>query len=64
MLTISWWALGAALVIAGAIAYAMGRMSAAERAEEMRLAQLIILRELSESGDVEMRVSGGERRDE
>ena len=48
----------------GAAAYGLGRWSAELRAERLRFAQLMILRQLSESGEVEVHVAGEERKDE
>lgn len=64
MITISYWVLAAICLGLGAAAYGLGRLSAELRAERLRFAQLMILRQLSESGDVEVRVSGKERQDE
>lgn len=64
MITISYWVLAAICLGLGAAAYGLGRCSAELRAERLRFAQLIILRQLSQDGDVEVRVSGKERQDE
>ena len=64
MITISYWALAAICLGLGAAAYGVGRWSAELRAERLRLAQLLILRQLSESGEVEVHVAGEERKDE
>lgn len=64
MITISYWVLAAILLALGGAAYGLGRWSAELRAERLRFAQLMILRQLSESGDVEVRVRGKERQDE
>ena len=50
MITISYWALAATCLGLGAAAYGLGRWSAELRAERLRFAQLLILRQLSESG--------------
>lgn len=63
MITISYWAL-AAICLGLAAAYGLGRWSAELRAERLRFAQLLILRQLSESGEVEVHVAGEERKDE
>ena len=52
MITISYWALAATCLGLGAAAYGLGRWSAELRAERLRLAQLLILHKLSESGEV------------
>lgn len=64
MITISYWVLAVILLALGGAAYGLGRWSAELRAERLRFAQLIILRQLSQDGDVEVRVSGKERQDE
>ena len=64
MITISYWALAAICLGLGATAYGLGRWSAELRAERLRLAQLLILRQLSESGEVEVHVAGWERNNE
>ena len=64
MITISYWALAAICLGLGAAAYGLGRWSAELRAERLRFAQLWILRQLSESGEVEVHVAGEERKDE
>lgn len=64
MVTISYLALAAICLGLGAAAYGLGRWSAELRAERLRLAQLLILHKLSESGEVEVRVAEEERKDE
>ena len=64
MVTMSYWALAAICLGLGAVAYGLGRLSADLRAERLRLAQLVILNKLSESGEVEVHVDGKERQDE
>lgn len=64
MITISYWALAAICLGLGAAAYGLGRWSAELRAERLRLAQLLILHQLSESGEVEVHVAEEERKDE
>lgn len=64
MITISYWALAAICLGLGAAAYGLGRWSAELRAERLRLAQLLILHNLSESGEVEVHVAEEERKDE
>lgn len=64
MVTISYWALAAICLGLGTAAYGLGRWSAELRAERLRLAQLLILHKLSESGEVEVHVAGEERKDE
>lgn len=64
MITMSYWVLAVICLGLGAAAYGLGRCSAELRTERLRFAQLIILRQLAESGDVEVRVSGKERQDE
>ena len=64
MVTMSYWALAAICLGLGAAAYGLGRWSAELRAERLRLAQLLILHQLSESGEVEVHVAEEERKDE
>ena len=64
MVTISYWSLAAICLGLGAAAYGLGRWSAELRAERLRLAQLLILHQLSESGEVEVHVAEEERKDE
>lgn len=64
MVTISYLALAAICLGLGAAAYGLGRWSAELRAERLRLAQLLILHQLSESGEVEVHVAEEERKDE
>ena len=64
MITISYWALAAMCLGLGAAAYGLGRWSAELRTESLRLAQLLILRQLSASGKVEVHVAEEERKDE
>ena len=64
MITISYWALAAICLGLGAAAYGLGRWSAELRDERLRLAQLLILHKLSESGEVEVEVAEEERKDE
>lgn len=64
MVTISYWALAAICLGLGAAAYGLGRWSAELCAERLRLAQLLILHKLSESGEVEVHVAEEERKDE
>lgn len=64
MITMSYWALAAICLGLGAAVYGLGRRSAELRAERLRFAQLVILRQLSESGEVEVHVAGKERQDE
>lgn len=64
MVTISYWALAAICLGLGAAAYGLGRWSAELRAERLRLAQLLILHKLLESGEVEVHVAEEERKDE
>ena len=64
MITISYWALAAICWGLGAAAYGLGRWSAELRIERLRFEQLLILRQLSESGKVEVHVAEEERKDE
>ena len=64
MITISYWALAVICLVLGAVAYGIGRLSVDLRVERLRLAQLVILSKLSESGEVEVHVDGKERQDE
>lgn len=64
MVTMSYWSLAAICLGLGAAAYGLGRWSAELRAERLRFAQLMILRQLSESGEVEVHVAREERKDE
>ena len=64
MVTISYWALAAICLVLGAAAYGLGRLSADLRVARLRLAQLVMLSQLLESGDVEVHVDGKERKDE
>lgn len=64
MITISYWALAAICLGLGAAAYGLGRWIAELRAERLQLAQLLILHQLSESGEVEVHVAEEERKDE
>lgn len=64
MVTMSYWALAVICLGLGAAAYGLGRWSTELRVEKLRLAQLVILNKLSESGDVEVHVSGKEPQDE
>lgn len=64
MVTMSYWALAAICLGLGAAAYGLGRWSAELRAERLRLAQLLILHKLLESGEVEVHVAEEERKDE
>ena len=61
MVTMSYWTMAAICLGLGAAAYGLGRWSAELRVERLRFAQLLILRQLSESGEVEGHVAGEER---
>ena len=64
MVTMSYLAMTAICLGLGAAAYGLGRLSADLRVERLRLAQLVMLSQLLESGDVEVHVDGEERQDE
>ena len=64
MVTISYWALAAICLGLGAAAYGLGRLSVDLLVDKLRLAQLVMLSKLSESGDVEVHVALKERQDE
>lgn len=64
MITINYWVFAAILLALGGAAYGLGHWSAALKAERLRFAQLMILRQLSQDGDVDVCVSGKERQDE
>lgn len=64
MITISYWALAVICLGLGAAAYGLGPWNAELQAEKLRLAQLLILSQLAESGEVDVHAAGEERHDE